>query len=359
MSLESLGWNSSLEQFFVTHRADGLCPARVLEEHRERYLIETESGVLSAEVTGKLRFTATSRLDFPTVGDWVAIQSAPSGDLAVIHAVLPRKTVFLRKVAGEVTEAQPVAANVDTILVVTDADTDFNLRRIERYLMLVFESGAEPVIVVNKADLVSDIDQRVLDLAEAAPGVLVFPVSAVTGQGFGPLSDSLAAGKTVALIGSSGVGKSSIINRLLGEERIKTNEVRESDGRGRHTTTFRQLILLPTGAIVIDTPGMREIQLWGDEESLAGTFEDVEQLTLRCRFSDCTHNSEPGCAVQAALNDGTLHEDRYESYRKLRKELRHLEVRQNIHAARAERELWKKRHREGQERMRLKYGGRK
>ena len=319
----------------------------------------SEQGEQTAEVTGKLRFTAQSRLDFPTVGDWVAVRTSKTEELAVIIALLPRKTVFLRKTVGETTEPQPVAANVDTVLIVTDTGFDFSPRRMERYLTLAYESGAEPVLVLNKADLASDIDERIVTMEKVATGVPVLAVSAVTGAGFEKMEKYLAGGKTSTLVGSSGVGKSTIINRLLGEERIKTKEVREWDGRGRHTTTFRQMILLPSGGIVIDTPGMKEIQLWANEESLAGTFEDVEQLVLRCRFRDCTHGGEPGCAVCQGLEDGTLDEARYESFLKLQKELRYLEVRQNMSARLAEKAKWKKIHKKAKEILRQKYGGRK
>ncbi len=359
MSLEYLGWNSSLEEQFRPYRFDGLLPARIAEEHKERYIIVSEQGEQTAEVTGKLRFTAQSRLDFPTVGDWVAVRSSKADELAVIIALLARKTVFLRKTVGETTEPQPVAANVDTVLIVTDVGPDFNVRRMERYLTLTYESGAEPVIVLNKADLASDVDERIIEMQKVAVGVPVLAVSAVTGAGFDELARYLASGKSSTLIGSSGVGKSTIINRLLGEERIKTKEVGEWDGRGRHTTTYRQMILLPSGGIVIDTPGMKEIQLWANEESLAGTFEDVEQLVLQCRFSDCTHNEEPGCAVRQGLQDGTIEESRYESFLKLQKELRYLEVRQNTSARLAEKMKWKKIHKKAKEILKQKYGGRR
>jgi ribosome biogenesis GTPase len=357
MSLEALGWTPSLESQFSEFRTRGFVPARVIVEHRERYIISSDFGDKSAEVTGKLRFGATSRLDFPTVGDWVAVSGSATDELFVIHAFLPRRTLFVRKVAGQNTEPQPLAANIDSVFLVTDGGLDFSPRRMERYLTLAYESGATPVILLNKADISADMDERIVEMESSAPGVPVLAISAATGEHFDQLAPYIESGKTITLIGSSGVGKSTIVNRLLGEERIKTNEVRESDGRGRHTTTSRQLIALPTGGLLIDTPGMREIQLWADEDSLAGTFEDIDQLVSNCRFSDCTHASEPGCAVRAALENGTLAEDRYASFLKLKRELRYLETRQDIKAALAEKARWKKIHRIGMEHMRIKYGG--
>ena len=343
MDLQQLGWSPSLETQFEPFRAHRFIPARVAEEHRERYLVFCEHGEFSAEVSGRLRFGAASRLDFPAVGDWVAAQ--PSGDsLAIIHALLPRSTLFVRKVAGETTEAQPVAANVDYALVVTDADRDFSLRRIERYLTLVYESGAAPVIVLNKADLCDHIGELAAEIERVAVGVPICSVSAATGSGLETLQPFVGPGRTSALIGSSGVGKSTLINRLLGSERLKTTEVNEFDGRGRHTTTFRQLLQLPTGGLVIDTPGMREIQLWADEASLGSTFEDIATIAAQCRFADCSHNTEPGCAVREARENGTIAADRWESYLKLQRELRHLERKQNLRAALDEKARWKKIH---------------
>ena len=357
MHLKILGWTASLDRQFEPYRANRFIPARVAEEHKDRYVVICEQGELGAEISGRLRFTAESRLDFPAVGDWVAIQ--PNGDsTAIIHALLKRSTLFVRKVAGETTEAQVLAANVDIALIVTDADRDFNPRRIERYLTLVYESGASPVIVLNKADLCDRVDQLVAELQQIAVGVPIYPLSAVTGEGVELLLPHVSDGRTSALIGSSGVGKSTLINCLLGQERLRTSEIREFDGRGRHTTTYRLLLLLPTGGIVIDTPGLREIQLWGDESSLAGSFEDIETVAGQCRFADCSHDSEPGCAVRQALESGILDADRWESYLKLQRELRHLERRQNLRAALDEKARWKKIHKMAREHYRKKYGGR-
>lgn len=355
MELQQLGWSPSLETQFEPFRAHRFIPARVAEEHRERYIIFCERGELTAEVSGKLRFDVVTRLDFPAVGDWVVVQPADDS-LGIIHGLLPRSTLFVRKVAGETTEAQPVAANVDYALIVTDADRDFSLRRIERYLTLVYESGAAPVIVLNKADLCDRIEKLVAQMQSVALGVPICPMSAATGSGLDRLAPFVGAGRTSALIGSSGVGKSTLINRLLGSERLKTTEVNEFDGRGRHTTTYRQLLQLPTGGLVIDTPGMREIQLWADEASLESSFEDIAGIAAQCRFADCSHDTEPGCAVREALENGTIAADRWESYLKLQRELRHLERKQNLRAALDEKAKWKKIHKLAREISRRKYG---
>ena len=250
-----------------------------------------------------------------------------------IHAVLPRRSAIIRKAAGNPTEAQVVGANVDTVFLVTSLNDDLNLRRLERYLATAWESGAQPAILLTKADLSDDTAAAVLEVQAIAYGVPVHAVSTVTGEGIGELGAYLAEGKTVALIGSSGVGKSTLVNRLAGREVLATQEIRESDGRGRHTTSHRELVPLPGGGLVLDTPGMRELQLWESTDGMQEAFDDVEELIDACRFADCGHGVEPGCAVQAALADGSLAPDRYESWVKLQRELEHLERKQGGRAA--------------------------
>jgi ribosome biogenesis GTPase len=262
----------------------------------------------------------------------------------VIRAILPRKSSFSRKAAGGPTQEQVVSANVDTVFLVSglDGGRNFNLRNIERYITVAWNSGAQPVIVLNKADLCDDVPSSIYEADLAASGVPVHAVSAVTGWGLDALNAYITGGDTVALLGHSGVGKSAIINALLGEERQPVGTVRSSDRRGRHTTTRRELILLPAGGAVIDTPGMREIQLWGEESVLRDAFDDIEGLAGNCRFADCRHGSEPGCAVRAAIKRGDIEDARFQSYLRLKRELRYLEARRNDRARIEEKERWKK-----------------
>ncbi|MGI5915241.1 MAG: ribosome small subunit-dependent GTPase A [Anaerolineae bacterium] len=344
MDLELFGWNAVLAEHFASlHRGDpSLVAARVVCGYREQYHVWSEIGELTARVSGRMMHAAASRADYPAVGDWVALQPRPNEGVGTIHAVLPRRSAFMRQASSGTTEAQVVAANVDTLFLVSAMDQDLNPRRIERYLTLVWECGADPVIVLNKADACPDAAGPVKDVEAIAAGVPVYAVSAVTGAGLDELQRYLLPGVTVALLGSSGVGKSTLINRLLGEERLKTGAVRDDDHRGRHTTTHRELLLIPCGALMIDTPGMRALQLWNETGSLEDTFGDVEALVTMCRFADCRHGAEPGCAVQAALADGTPDRERYQSYRKLERELRYLETRQDQRAAMEEKNRGKR-----------------
>jgi len=329
--LASAGWTPAIEEEFTTRFAgDGLEPGRVAVEHRGAYLLYTARGERPAELAGRLRHAVGSRADLPAVGDWVAVADPDGADRALVQAVLPRRTTFSRLAAADhgQTIEQVVAANVDVVFLVAGLDGDLNLRRLERYLTLGWESGAEPVVVLTKSDLCDAVDAAVLEVEAAAIGVPVHAVSNVTGEGVDELRGYFADGRTVAALGSSGVGKSSLVNRLAGEELMATNGLR-ADGRGRHTTTHRELLLLPGGGLYLDTPGMRELRLWDSEDGLGATFEDVASVAARCRFSDCAHEAEPGCAVHAALADGSLDRGRFASWRKLQGELRHLALKQD------------------------------
>jgi ribosome biogenesis GTPase / thiamine phosphate phosphatase len=320
LNLQDLGWDDGFAASLEPH--DNCIPGRVSAQHRGEYDVLTERGELRAHVAGRLRHEASSGENLPAVGDWVALRET------TIHAVLPRRSAFLRKVAWSQTEAQVLAANVDTIFVVSGLDDDFSVRRLERYLTLAWESGASPVVVLTKADLCADPLARLLEAEQVAVGVPAHVVSNMTGEGVDELEAYLAPAKTVALLGSSGVGKSSLANRLLGGEVQATMEL-AADGTGRHTTTTRQLLRLPTGALLVDTPGLREIQLWSADDGIQEAFADVDELAADCRFNDCAHMREPGCAVQAAIDKGRLPRERLQSYRALQRELRRLAAKQD------------------------------
>ncbi len=340
MNLINLGWNQFFEKQFEPYKPQNLIPARIAREHKNIYIVLDQDGEMLAEVSGKFRHLANSKGGFPAVGDWVGL-TRRDDNRATIHALLPRQSAFVRKVAGVETEEQVVAANIDTIFIVCGLDSNYRLRRIERYLTLAWESGAVPVILLNKSDICRDLSLRISEVETLAIGVSVHAISATTGAGLDALSQYLKPGRTAAFLGSSGVGKSSIINSLLGDERLAVNAVREDDSRGRHTTTSRELLLLPDGGIVIDTPGMRELQVWGDDEGLRQTFDDIEALGVQCRFRDCSHLKEPGCAVRDAIEKGKLDPDRFQSYLKLRKELEYLAARQILKANAVEKLKWK------------------
>lgn len=340
--LETLGWDANWAKPFAPFLEQGLGPARVTCEHREAYDVVGESGELRSEMSGRFRYEHPVHTEWPAVGDWVAIAPRPEEGTATIQAVLPRRSWFSRTAAGGRTEEQVVAANVDIVFLVTSLDGDFNVRRIERYLTVAWDSGARPVIVLNKADICADVAGHVSEVETIAFGTPVVALSAATGQGLEELRAMLPPGITGAFLGSSGVGKSSLVNALVGEARQTTRAVRTDDSRGRHTTTNRELIPLPNGGLIIDTPGMRELQIWADDDGLGMAFSDVEALALQCRFGDCTHAGEPGCAVQAALEDGTLKRDRFRSYTKLQREIRYQAMRQDQSARLIEKNRWKK-----------------
>ena len=332
MNLIDLGWNQNFEdKLKQINRQENFQIARVAVEYKGMYKLYTETGEVLAEITGKMRYNN----QFPAVGDWVLIDLQDNSERAIIHNILPRKSKFSRKVAGENTKEQIVAANIDTVFIVTSLNQDFNLRRLERYLTIAWDSGAKPVIVLSKADLCDDAQAKKTEVETIAFGVPIHIVSSLTGKGLNELEEYLKTGYTAALLGSSGVGKSTIINQLLGQEKMEVNEIRINDGRGKHTTTHRELIVLEDGGIVIDTPGMREIQLWDGNEGIKESFEDIEALAQNCKFNDCQHDSEPGCAVKKAIEQGELPEKRLESYRKLERELLFIERKKKYGTVRA------------------------
>jgi ribosome biogenesis GTPase / thiamine phosphate phosphatase len=342
--LAALGWNDRLAADFVPHRAEGLVPARVALEHTHIYRVLSESGEWLARVSGRLRHHAATRVDFLAVGDWVAIEPPTDSGDARIRAVLPRSSRFSRRAAGNPTEEQIVAANIDVVFLVSGLDGDFNPRRIERYLVVAGDSGATPVIILNKADLIDDVNAVVPDVRSMAPGVDVHAVSCRQPESLDALRRYLGFGRTGALLGSSGVGKSSIVNQLIGYDLLRTRDVRVSDSRGRHASTSRQLVMLPGGGVLIDTPGMRELQPWADTQAVDAAFEDIADIAAACRFGDCTHTTEPGCAVLARAADGTISADRLENYRKLLRELAFEERKHDKAASANIKRRWKQIH---------------
>jgi ribosome biogenesis GTPase len=323
MHLIDIGW----AHYAPDTAPDGNC-GRIATAHRDRFLVWTSAGEITATISGHLRHQQSGP---PSVGDWVKLR-----DGGIITEILPRRTKLSRKESGRRTREQVLAANMDLLFIVSGLDRDYNPRRIERYLVLAHESGARPVILLNKADLRADFTTLVRDTEHHAPGVDVHALSALECWGMEAIPCSLAPGQTAALIGSSGAGKSTLVNALLGETRQRTTVVREDDSKGRHTTTHRELIALPGGWLLMDLPGLRELQLWADPENIDDAFAEIAALADQCRFRDCTHQSEPGCAVMAADLDPA----RLASYRKLQREVRHLELQTDIHRAREERKKW-------------------
>ncbi|HJR46003.1 MAG TPA: ribosome small subunit-dependent GTPase A [Actinomycetota bacterium] len=344
ITLASLGWDGYFETRFTTFAAAGYAPGRVAAQHKGAYVVLSEAGRLDATVTGKLRYAASGAAELPVVGDWVALAVRAEEGAATIQGVVERRTRFSRKVAGFESDEQVLAANIDVVFLTTSLNADLNPRRIERYLTMAYESGATPVVVLTKADLCDDVPAALDAVQEVAIGTSVHVVSAVTGEGFDELGTYMAGHKTVALLGSSGVGKSTLVNELAGEEILKVQEIRDDDARGRHTTTHREMVLLPSGGIVVDTPGMRELQLWEASDGLSGSFQDIAELAAGCRFRDCTHGREPGCAVRAAVEAGTLPVERLASYNKLQRELMYLERKRDQRLASQETRRWKVQH---------------
>lgn len=322
MNLREIGWDDEREAEFAALRHAGFFPARVTVSYGSSCIVWSDSGEFSAAVAGRLKLERSVEVNpgAPVVGDWVSIRPASGSGSPLVNSILPRRAAFVRKVAGLRNRPQVVAANVDTTFIVTSANRDFSPRRLERYLTLARESGAKPVVVLNKTDLAgSQLPQYEAEARAIAGQAPVHAVCAIHGDGMPSLDSYLAPGCTIAMLGSSGVGKSTLINYLIGEQRLTTQEIRDDD-RGRHTTTTRELLRLPNGALVIDTPGMRELQMWDAGEGIEEAFADIEELAAGCRFSNCRHETEPNCAVRAAIETGTLSESRLESYRQLQQE---------------------------------------
>ncbi|MFO0839541.1 MAG: ribosome small subunit-dependent GTPase A [Phycisphaerae bacterium] len=376
MNLEQMGWNTARAASFEPFARRNLVAARVARQDRDSYVIYAAGRAHRASVRGSLRHRAASANDLPVVGDWVAVHLEENRRTAVVEAVLDRSSTIARKSAGEAISPQPIAANVDRLLICCGLDGDFNLRRIERYLSVAFGCGVTPMVLLTKADLCGDLEGRVREVSFIAIGVPIVTLSLLDGArtddaqsgnntdgefagaraGIEAVRSAIAAGETAALLGSSGVGKSTLINRLLGRDELRTGAVRAHDSRGRHTTTHRQLLLLPSGGVVIDTPGMRELQFWGAATDVESAFADIGELAEACRFRDCRHENEPGCAVLAAVHGGELDAERLSSFHKQRRELDYFDRRENPAAAAEHKARWKAIHKAGRQWMRRKYG---
>jgi len=353
MELKKLGWDSFFDRNLakILDNARGeydLVTGRVSAVHTNLCQVLTEKGEITAAISGKVRdgiandvvFT-DAEVVFPAVGDWVVMIHDQHHNSGIIRMIMPRKTKFSRNAAGAVSQEQVIAANIDYAFIVAGFNADLNPSRIERYLVTVWNSGAVPVILLNKADLCPDVSEKVAEIERIAPGVAIHAISAINQEGLQQLDRYLNSGKTAVFIGSSGVGKSTIINRLLGRDIIKVKEISNYKDKGHHTTTSREMYLLENGGIVIDTPGMRELQLWEGEKGLSGTFQDIEEIASQCRFSDCRHQNEPECAVRVALENGTIERVRYKNYQKLQRELKYQESRTNIKLRMEESKRWK------------------
>ena len=328
MNLNQLGWSDYFQTAFNSLERDDLVPARVIRQNKHQYVIHDGRTTLNATILGRLLYESEDASALPAVGDWVCAQPFDE-DQAIIHALLPRFGAFFRKEAGHVTRKQVIAANIDVVFLVSGLDHDFNVRRIERYLVQATSSGATPVILLNKADLREDIEDVVDQVRGVAGDIEILPISAKEQRGIDAVRQLIHEGLTVAFLGSSGVGKSSIANALMEYEVQQTGAVRDDDSRGRHTTSHRELMPLALGGVIIDTPGLRELQLWGGEDDLQSVFGEIDQLAAFCKFRDCQHEAEPGCAVLQAIEDEELDEARFESYKKLKRELSFLNQRQD------------------------------
>lgn len=328
-SLNLLGWNKFFEKQFEQYKTSGFKAGRIITEQKERYIIFTEYGEFQGEISGKLMYSTDSSSDFPKVGDWVVLSIFKEESKVIIHEVLKRKNKFTRQSAGQKVDEQVLAANIDTIFIVQSLDQNYNIRRMERYVSMIYEMKAEPVILLNKSDLTDNAQEKLEEVRKIFPGIISFCLSSIYNVGIEYVKEIIQPGNTYMLIGSSGVGKSTIINCLAGYDILRTNEVRKKDSKGKHTTAYRKMIILENGGLLIDTPGMRGFKLWNAESGFKETFNEIENFAKYCHFADCTHTSEIKCAVIDALKNGKISKERYESYLKLQKELRYLETKQN------------------------------
>lgn len=352
------GWDGFFESQIPDLITSSMFPARIICEERNLYRVQAGlNKVLWASVSGKMQFNAVSRVDYPTVGDWVMVELPSQSDRGVIHQVLKRKTVIHRKQVGSSADMQILSTNVDYAFITSSVNSDLNYRRIERYLAVAQDAGTVPVILLTKADTCPDgIDEVMGEVQREFPGVRVHTLSKDDFEKADFLADYLKNGTTSVFIGSSGVGKSTLVNFLIGNEQIKTQDVRKADGKGRHTTTSRNLYMSRYGGLIIDTPGMRELQLSGHSEGVRTQFSDIEDLIRSCRFSDCRHQTEPDCAIKEALEDGSLADDKWRSYQKLEAEVRHEMRKQDKALAAEDRKIWKKRSIEARNKGRSKKG---
>lgn len=349
-AIENLGWADFFEaQLAQIDAEENTILARVIETQRDAYLVDDSAAERWCSLAGRLRHELLRPIDLPAVGDWVVARAAPQSERGQITRVLERRSQFVRK-APETGALQIIAANIDVAFIVSALNADHNLRRIERYLAMVWESGAMPMVLLTKADLCDDVQGAIEEVEAIAPGVSVLAASAVSHDGIDDVRSRIKPGQTAVLLGSSGVGKSTLVNALLGENAQRVREVSGHQDKGRHTTTARKLLHVPAGWMIIDTPGMRELQLTDADAGVAQTFEDIEQLATSCKFSDCSHQSEPGCAITRALNNRSLDPERYRSYQKLLREAAYEARREDTNLARLEKARWKKIHVENKKR---------